>query len=167
MAKKSKKNNSLQGSNLFSALVSQISTFLDNNDISPEILWDTMKQISGYNFSKMLNDNCYLYNKPDYSAMVKPLHPALEKIMKIDSKTGLNRLCDEVTEQLKKESDERQREELVNALFWILANQERFIVGKDKELKCNLVLFCILQIMIALDVKDVAEVIIDLLRQDD
>lgn len=166
MAKKSKKGNSLQDNSLFSALESQINTFLDNNDISSEMLLEALQQISGSDFSKMLNDSCYLYNKPDYSAMVKPLHPALEKIMKIDSNTGLNQLCDEAIEQLKKESNERKREELVNALFWILANQERFIGEKDKELKCNLSLFCILQIMIALEVKDVTETIIELLRQD-
>lgn len=166
MAKKSKKSNSREDNSLFAAVDSQISTFLDNNDISPEMFLEAMQRLNESDFSKELNDRCYLYNKPDYSARVKPLHPALERIMKIDSNTGLNQLCDEATEQLKKESNERQREELVNALYWILANQEKFIGGEYKELKGYLSLLCILQIMIALEVKDVAKTIIELLRQD-
>lgn len=166
MAKKSKKSNSRQDLNLFSALENKISTFLENNDISPDTLLEAIEKTSGTDFLTMLNESCYEYYKPDYQAMVKPLHPAIEKIMKIDSAMGLNKLCDEAAEELRKESPEQQREILINALMWIIANQERFIGGKDKELKCNLTLFCILQIMIALNVKDVAEVIIELLRQD-
>ena len=129
------------------------------------MLLEAMENVSRNDFIGMLN-GCYAYTKPDYAAMVKPLHPSLEKIMKIDSAIGLNALCDEAAEELRKESPERQREELVNALLWILANQERFIGEMDKELLCNLPLLSILQIMIALNVKNVTETIIELLRQD-
>lgn len=164
MAKKKKKESDekkFDGLDFFSE---KLTNFMANNNLSPLDLLDAMKKMQNGGLAEMMN-KVYQYSKPDYNAKTHPLHPALQPLMEHADLTNINSCWKTAAEELKKETPETVREELLNAVYWILAHQDEFI--NDPEKKRNLMaLFLVLQLMIELDVKDVTDALIELLRQD-